>query len=337
MAERPDNLPARRTGGVLPLEWEPVHGERGGLGAWLEYVAYRGLVGALAALPISVQDKLAGGLARVAARLDKRHTASARAYLDQAFGGDLTDARRDELVLASYRHMILQTLRDRRFNARVLGPDMASHYDLHLCDAARELGANRQGFLVVTAHIGAWEALGSAAHVFGFDPGYVVSRPPKNRPLSVHFQRVREQRGMLLIHRKGAVKGITRVVEAGGCVALMLDQRAHGKTLLAPFFGRPAHCERSIAVLIRRLKVPVVFAAAYETGVPFQYEVHMPRVMQAEELAGMKPEQILTEINGELERMILARPEQYFWLHDRYRKAPPADPVADAPPNAVQA
>lgn len=337
MAEPTAKPSARRTHGRLPLEWEPVHGERGGLGAWLEYLGYRGLVGVLGALPISVQDLVAGGLARLAARFDKRHVDHARAFLDQAYGGKLTDARREHLVRAAYRHMIVQTLRDRRFNARVLGPDIASHYDLKRCDEARELGESKQGFLLVTAHIGAWEALGSAAAVFGFDPGYVVSRPPKNRPMSVHFQRVREQRGMLLIHRKGAVKGITRVVEAGGCVALMLDQRAHGKTVLAPFFGRPAHCERSIAVLIRRLKVPIVFAAAYETGVPFQYEVHMPRVMQPAELKGMAPEQILTEINGELERMILSRPEQYFWLHDRYRKAPPAEAAPDSLPNTVQA
>jgi len=240
-------------------------------------------------------------------------------------------------VLSSYRHLIVQTLRDTRFNARVLGPDMASHFELHLCEGARRLQGTDQGFLFVTAHIGAWEAFGAAGPMLGYDPAYVVSRPPKNLPLSVHFQRVREARGMHLIHRHGAVRGITQVVEAGGCVALMLDQRAHGKTVLAPLFGRPAHCERSIAVLIRRLKVPVLFGACYETGTPFQYELHIPRAMQPEEFAGRGPEEILAEINGELERMILARPEQYFWLHDRYRKAPPAEPGADSHTNAVQA
>ena len=50
----------------------------------------------------------------------------------------------------------------------------------------------------------------------------------------------------------------------------------------------------------------------------------VPRVLWPDELAGQSPEAVVTLINGELERMILARPEQYFWLHDRYRKAPPA-------------
>ena len=42
-------------------------------------------------------------------------------------------------------------------------------------------------------------------------------------------------------------------------------------------------------------------------------------------------DRILTAINGELERMITACPEQYLWLHDRYKKAPPADLPAQEP------
>lgn len=323
-------LQASRTGGRLPLPRELVHGERGGVLAWLEYLAYRALTGTLAALPTSLQDAFAGGLARLAARFDRRHSDAARGYLDQAFRGELTEQRREQLVRASYKHLIQQTVRDTHFNRRVVGPDLASHFDLHVCAEAQAVQQAPGGFLVISAHVGSWEAFGATGPVLGYDPAYAVSRPPKNRPLSVYFQRMREGRALNLIHRHGAVRGITQVVQAGGCVTLLLDQRAHGKTVLAPMFGRLAHCERSIAVLIRRLKVPVLIGACYETGTPYQYEIQIPRAILPEEFAGLPPEQILAEINGELERMILARPEQYFWLHDRYRKAPPVQPDADA-------
>jgi lauroyl/myristoyl acyltransferase len=44
-------------------------------------------------------------------------------------------------------------------------------------------------------------------------------------------------------------------------------------------------------------------------------------VLQPRDFAGASPEEIATRINASLERLILARPEQYFWLHDRYRGA----------------
>ena len=172
--------------------------------------------------------------------------------------------------------------------------------------------------------MGAWEALAALAPLLGFEPLYVVSRPPRNAPLSAYIQRTREERDVHLIHRRGAVRSVTKVLAAGGYVAMLVDQRARGRTVVAPFFGRPAHCERSVSVIVKRSRVPVMVAACFESERPFHYDVRVPRVFWPDELETMTPEQMMTAINGELERMILSRPEQYFWLHDRYRKAPAA-------------
>jgi KDO2-lipid IV(A) lauroyltransferase len=173
-----------------------------------------------------------------------------------------------------------------------------------------------------------WEALPAIAAALGFLPAYVVARPPRNRPLSRFVQRTREARGFRVLHRHGAIESVTKVVQAGGYVGLLLDQRARGKTVLAPFFGRSAHCERSIAVLVRRLRKPVIMGACYRADRPFHYRVVLPRVIWPEDFSDPSPETVATEINRELESLILAAPEQYFWLHDRYRQAPPL-PAAD--------
>jgi len=54
----------------------------------------------------------------------------------------------------------------------------------------------------------------------------------------------------------------------------------------------------------------------------WQYQVEFPCILWPDELARRSPEEITARINLELERMIRAHPEQYFWLHDRYRAAP---------------
>ncbi len=251
--------------------------------------------------------------------------APARVDGAQALGGPADTARNERLVLAAWRHLFELTLEDARFNAVVLGPRLLEHFEVEMCPAAREVLERKRGGLVIVPHVGMWEAMPAIFTALGFRPAYAVSRPPRNRPLSRHAQRERERRGYRLLHRHGAIESLTHVVQAGGYVGLMLDQRARGKTVLVPFFGRLAHCERAIAVLVRRLRKPVVFAACYRTATPFRYRATFPRVIQPEEFAGASPEAVASEINREQERMILAAPEQYFWLHDRYRNAPQAD------------
>ena len=56
------------------------------------------------------------------------------------------------------------------------------------------------------------------------------------------------------------------------------------------------------------------------------------RVLWPEELSRLGPEAIASAINREMERQILVAPEQYFWLHDRYRKAPPLEASGAADP-----
>ncbi len=309
-----------------PVEHQLVEGDRNGLGAWLQYGLFRAAVGAVARLPESGRrafSRVVGGLAR---RLDRKRTRYAAEFIAQALP-HTSAAERDELVLGAWRYLIELSLEDVRFNARVLGPELMEHFELELSDDVRRLIAEGGGALAITPHVGVWEALPALWSRLHSGPVYVVARPPRNRPLSRFIQASREARGFRVLHRHGAVESLTRVVQGGGVVGLLLDQRARGKTMLAPFFGRPAHCERSIPLLARRLRRPVFFAACYRTERPFHYRVLASRVMWPDELQRCSPELLLGEINREMERMILVAPHQYFWLHERYRNAPPAPPA----------
>ena len=310
---------------------QEVVGRRGGVLAWLEYVAFRCVVGLASRCGARGRAGIAALLARVAKALDRRHTRAARAFVTQAFGAELTELRREELVLAAWRHLFQLTLDDARFNAVVIGPHLLEHFEVVMCAEARAALAAREGVMVVGPHVGMWEAVPAVCVALGFKPLYVVSRPPHNRPLSRHAQRVREARGYRVMHRHGAVETMTKVAQAGGSIGLMLDQRAHGKTVIAPFFGRPAHCERAVAVLLRRLRMPVVFVACYRTATPFRYRAEFTSVIRPEQFAHASPEVIAAAVNRELERLIRAAPEQYFWLHDRYRNAPELSAGAGEP------
>lgn len=305
-----------------PVEWQAVEGDRNGASAWAQYVLFRVAAGALAALPTSLWPALSRGLGAVAMTVDRRRTRCAAEFIGQALSNS-SAAEREALVRGAWRHLIELSLEDVRFNARVLGPRLREHFELEFSDDVRRLIAEGGGALAITPHVGAWEALPALWASLHSGPVYVVARPPRNRPMSRFIQASREARGFRVLHRHGAVDSLTRVVQGGGVVGLLLDQRARGKTMLAPFFGRLAHCERSIPLIARRLRRPVFFAACYRTERPFHYRVRASKVLWPDELARRSPQELLDEINREMERMILAAPEQYFWLHERYRNAPP--------------
>jgi KDO2-lipid IV(A) lauroyltransferase len=250
-------------------------------------------------------------------------------------------------VLQCYRHFLGIVVDSGRFNRRVLGPRAAERYTFELGEDARRLVERGPPCVLATGHLGDWEASAQGLELLGLGPLYAVAKPPKNRPMSIALQDAREARGMHLLPRRGAMQFAATIAEAGASLGLLLDQRARKKPVLAPFFGRPARCDRSAGVLLRRLRVPVLIYACLRGERPLSYRIVCPAVLWPDELAGASPEEIAGRINAVLERMILAHPDQYFWLHDRYRdtplelpdaragSAPRADDPDETPPRAT--
>lgn len=314
-----------------PVPRQEVLGTRDGVLARLESALAIGAIGALARLPFGARDALVGGLARIAKAIDRSHSAAARSFLSTAFPGE-DAAAIDARVLAAWKHFLTITIESEGFARHVDLATIRERFEVETCAGFDEVIAARRGSIFVTGHLGDWEAGSAILPWIGFDPLYVVARAPKNRPLSKHLQDLREQRGLRVLPRRGAMEHAGAVLRAGGTLGMLLDQRARKRPVLAPFFGRLARCDRSAGVLVRRLRAPVVVGACFRTGEPYRYRLVMSACWQPSELQGASPEEIATRINVELEKLVRRAPEQYFWLHDRYRGAdePIVDGAADA-------
>ncbi len=298
---------------------QDASGPRGGVAAWLEYAAGRGALGMLSRLPEGARETLIEGLARLARRVDRSHSDAAREYLRTAFGPSLTGDALEARVLQAWRHFLRITIESSGFARHVDFANLGAHLDgVDIHPDAEKLRAAHRGAIFVTAHIGDWEAGSAALAYLGFDPFYAVVKPPKNRPLSQHLQDLREARGLRSLPRRGAMQHAAHVLRGGGYLGMVLDQRARVRPVLAPFFGRLARCDRSAGVLMKRLRTPVLVGACYRTG-PWRWRVHIPTVIHPEELASADPDAIVARLNREFEARILDVPDQYFWLHDRYR------------------
>lgn len=342
VVERPGSAGATEREASAEDRW-PVprvegYGPRNGPTAWLQYLAARATLGLLTRMPHVVQRAFVGGLARFMRVADRRHTDAARVFLRQAHehqGKKLTPAELEAQVLQAWRHFLEVTIESAGLERNVPADRLAEHYDVQGTPEAERYLENPTGCIMVTGHVGNWEAFTAALDWMGFGPAYVIGKPPRNRPLSVYLQGLRERRAVRVLPRRGAMKDVPRILAAGGSVGMMLDQRARVKPVMASFFGRQASCDRSVGVLIRRVKAPVIFVACYRTGVPYGFRIELSTVMQPEAFSGLGPEEVVEKINRELERMILAAPEQYFWLHERYRGAPEGAPKSDTDAESV--
>jgi Kdo2-lipid IVA lauroyltransferase/acyltransferase len=94
------------------------------------------------------------------------------------------------------------------------------------------------------------------------------------------------------------------------------------------FFGKKASTYKSIALVARTLKVPLLVGCARRTSWErFQYEVEAEEIIYPEEWVGQENEvlYITTRFNQAMERMVRKDPTQYLWLHRRWKSRPPEE------------
>lgn len=317
-----------------PVEVEPFRDERfRSLWHRLQYWALRAAQGGTLALPGPLREGIVRGVAALGRTFDARHTAAARTFIRAALP-DASGPEVERLVREGWRHLMRVALVSEGVDRHLLGHRLGDHYEVHVHPDVERVLASGDGTILVTAHAGHWEASCPGVAAMGFTPAYAIGKAPRNDFVAQAIQRMREAQGMRLIPRYGAMQAVPQAVRAGAHVGMLLDHRPRQKPVWAPFFGRPAACDRSAGVLIRRVGAPLVFYGCY--GLPgddplrsWRFELRFPRVIWPDELVGLGPEEVAARVNAELEGLVLHRPEQVFWLHDRFKGAPePGEPSA---------
>ena len=154
--------------------------------------------------------------------------------------------------------------------------------------------------------------------------GHGVARVSKN-PLLQQWLLQNRQRGGLHIHpRRGGIRGLAKALQQGGVGLQVVDQNQRLRGVFAPFFGRLASCERAAATMALRHGYPIIVGVALRQGRGFRFQLVSSEPFSLVS-TGDKAKDLLAavvRINGELEALIRRAPEQYLWIHDRYRTQP---------------
>jgi KDO2-lipid IV(A) lauroyltransferase len=187
----------------------------------------------------------------------------------------------------------------------------------------RALGSGR-GVVVATAHTGNWDwAACYAARLLGSEmPLHVVTKRLSSQSLDRAWQRIRADCGVVLVDAAGAVGHARAALAAGAAVAMLVDQapeRASGVTEW-PFLGAVAQHDLAPALIASRAQAPMVIAFGRRAP-DGRHVLEVVDVIDPCDLHGREAiVAATTRIAAALERFVQQHPEQWLWMHRRWKK-----------------
>jgi KDO2-lipid IV(A) lauroyltransferase len=294
---------------------------------FLVYLIVQVSVRLIQTAPWNFALKLADGLAWLAYHVDVRHRRIALENLHHAFPS-MCPREADRIVRGVYRHfceMIVEITK----TPRVLNPWNLGQYIHYETDEeyrrVLDLLLSNRPLIFLTGHLGNWELYSYATGLFGVHM-VAVARPLDNVYLDRFLRRFRRASGHRLADKNGDYDLIQQTLEQGGYLGLVGDQDAGQKGMFVNFFGRPASTFKSIALLSLEYRAPIVVAAGVRVGRPMRYSFRATEMIFPEEYE-TQPDavrQITQRYTTALEDLVKQYPEQYLWLHRRWKHQPKA-------------
>jgi len=265
--------------------------------------------------------KFAGQIAYVLAATRRKRTIK---HLTLAFGNEKTEEEIKELAKKATMNLVVCIADALRLPVLVKDgtiDKIVTEENFHRFTDAVKRG---KGAIFLSGHFGNWELLGTWVARQGY-PLKVVAKQSYDPRMDTLLVDYRSQAGYVTMGRGNAKKAVVELLMAGDTFAVVadLDTRKRVKGVFVDFFGVPAHTITAPVVLASQFNVPIIPVFIRLTS-DYNYVV-----MCLEELklvnTGDKEADAITNtqtLSDMYEKIIREYPEQWFWMHRRWRSKP---------------
>ena len=196
---------------------------------------------------------------------------------------------------------------------------------VHNEEIINDLLDNKKGVIFLTGHFGNWELLGNWYAMNAQKHGHklhIVFQELHDKDIWDYLKKTRETAGEIMLPKNMSVQKYARMLKEGMHLAILDDISGTG-FMKVPFMGHDATNMPGPAVMAMLSGVPVVPACIYRNG-PFDHEVEFFEPLNLPNDKNLSHEErlrlIVLEFNKAIEKFIRKRPEQWFWLHNRWKK-----------------
>src|SRR5437762_1783787 len=174
--------------------------------------------------------------------------------------------------------------------------------------------------VLVLSHLGIWELFAQLMPKFvGYVRNASVYQRLGNRFIDAHVRRTRSQTGLELFDRQAGFEPVIELLRSGGGVGVLSDQHAGDHGLWTPCFGRLASTSPLPGLLAKRTRAALIAAGVYTAGPARWRVVFTERFDQP----GASVTALTSMINEVIQQQIRVAPEDWFWVHNRWKTPQP--------------
>jgi len=282
------------------------------------------VIAAVQALPLSACDRLASFLAWLVGEKIGFRRKVVEENLQTAFP-EWAPQQRRRCARRMWRHLFLMVTEIAHTPRKMHRTNWRERYVVPEVESIiRHMMLDRPKVLI-SGHYGNFELGGYLMGLFGFAT-HTVARPIDNPYVDRYINEFRGRTGQYMLPKQGSRDAIERVLSNNGILALLGDQAAGEKACWVEFFGRPASTHKAVSLFTLSYEAPTIVLAAQRVGGPLFY-----RGVLAGKLDPQSPEftqgtttDMTQWFTTQLEQLIRQAPEQYWWVHRRWKGRPPA-------------
>jgi KDO2-lipid IV(A) lauroyltransferase len=293
---------------------------------WLEYVAVWMILKLLGALPRGLARSAAAAVASVMYAMFPKLRRTAQFNLRLAFP-EWDASRRNEVIHGLVHNLGWMAAEFARFpKCRRDNIENTVILDGH----ENFLNGQRRGkgVLYLTGHIGAWELSSFAHALYGF-PLHYMARPLDNQRVDALVNRYRGLSGNQPIFKNESARALLKILKEGGTVGILADQNTMPEEgVFVDFFGKSACTTTGIARVALHTEAAVVPGYAFwddnigKYRLRFEPAVELVRTGDTERDVFVNTQKFAKVIEG----IIRKHPEQWVWLHARWKTRPKGEP-----------
>ena len=285
----------------------------------LEYAVAAALLALLRALPIKASYRAGYAIAHALDLLLPKLRRVAARNLSMAFP-TLAVAEQKRIADGVFRgvgRLLVALARFPSINRTNIG-DWISYQGLDHYLAAKKQG---RGVLIATAHLGNWE-LSAFAHSIMTEPMNVMVRPLDNALVDQLVEDRRTMSGNRLIFKKDAARNVLKALKNNEPVGVLIDQNTTpSEGVFINFFGIPACAGVGFVKLAHHSQAPVIPGFALWDATARRYLLHfLPEIPMTGD-----PVIDTQRIHAVLEKVIRQYPDQWMWIHRRWKTRPPGE------------
>jgi heptosyltransferase-2 len=279
------------------------------------YILYRAGVALLAVLPWPALFALGNAGGWFAWALLGNYRRLARRNVAIAFGNEKSPRELRRLVRRHFQRLGANLVYTAKISAVPLDK-ILERVTLENLDAIDRHLRGGVPVVMVLSHLANWELFAQLMpNSFPYARTASVYQKLGNRFIDAHVRRARSRTGLALFDRQHGFQAVINLLRAGGAVGVLADQHAGDHGVWIPFFGRLASTSSLGPLLAKRTGAALVSAAVYTDGIGRWRIVITNRFDEPR----ASVEALTAKMNEIIERQIRHAPEDWFWVHNRWK------------------